>query len=100
MLPKGFSDFRAVGGGSLVPSRAAERKTSFLSAGVRLRLREREQGLSQRKKPRTSLSTRHCRDPLGRHLHDNAVRVLGLGLGDLDGGSDGRHVEDLFWFFS
>jgi len=31
--------------------------------------------------------------PSSRHLHDNAVGVLGLGLGDLDGGSDGRHVD-------
>ena len=33
--------------------------------------------------------------PAGGHLHDNAVGVLGLGLGDANGGSDGRHVDGL-----
>lgn len=37
--------------------------------------------------------------PAGGHLHDNAVGVLGLSLGDLDGGSDGRHVDGWGFLF-
>lgn len=37
--------------------------------------------------------------PAGGHLHDNAVGVLGLSLGDLDGGGDGRHVDGWGFLF-